>query len=94
MIIVTSGKDRGKKGKVQKVLPKAHAVLVAGLNLYKRHLKKRDEKHPAGIVELPRPLSAGKIALVCSACHKPTRIGYLITKTEKIRVCRKCNQHL
>ena len=93
-VIVTIGKDKGKKGKIEKVMPDKGAVLVAGVNLYKRHLKKRDERQPHGIVELPRPLAVAKIALVCPACGKPTRAGFLLARTEKVRICRKCQQKI
>ncbi|MFZ5845348.1 MAG: 50S ribosomal protein L24 [Patescibacteria group bacterium] len=93
-VIVTIGKDKGKKGKIEKVFPKEHAVLVTGVNLYKRHLKKRDERQPHGIVELSRPLMLAKVALVCPACGKPTRAGFLLTRAEKVRTCRKCQQKI
>lgn len=93
-VIVTTGKDRGKKGKVAKLFPSKNAVLVEGINLYKRHLKKREEGKPAGIVELPRPLVTAKVALVCPSCGKPTRVGYLLTRGQKVRICRKCDQKI
>ncbi len=89
-IIVTIGKDKGRKGEIEKVFATQSAVVVAGVNLYKRHMKRRDEKHPGGIIEKPRPLSVGKIALVCPKCGKQTRIGFLVTAKEKYRICKKC----
>jgi large subunit ribosomal protein L24 len=91
-VIVTGGKDKGSKGKIDRIFKEENAVLVAGVNMYKRHLKRRDEKNPGGIVDLPRPLSIGKVALLCPKCKQPTRIGYEITAKEKKRVCRKCKQ--
>lgn len=93
-IIVTGGKDKGKKGKIEKVFPKLRAVLVVGLNVYKRHAKKRDEKHPGGIIEFPRPLAMGKVALVCPSCGQPTRVGYVMAGGDKERICRKCERKL
>lgn len=93
-IIVTAGKDKGRKGKIAKVLSEKSSVLVPGVNMYKRHVKKRDEKNPGGIVDVSRPLSVGKVALVCPKCNQPTRIGYLVTKGEKVRICRKCEGQL
>lgn len=93
-IIVTAGKDKGKKGKIERVIPQDATVMVAGVNMYKRHLKKRDEKNPGGIVDFPRPLSAGNIALICPKCGKQTRVGYVVTKGEKVRICRKCKQKI
>jgi large subunit ribosomal protein L24 len=93
-IIVTIGKDKGQKGKVDAILVREQTVLVGGINMYKRHQKKRDEKHTGGIIEYARPLSFGKIALVCPKCGKPTRAGYVVVKGDKDRICRKCHQKI
>ncbi len=93
-VIVTIGKDKGKKGKVEKVFPKEQEVLVAGVNVYKKHMKKRDEKNLGGIIDIPKPLGVGKLAVVCPSCGQPTRVGYVVTKEEKIRICRKCEKKL
>lgn len=93
-IIVTLGKDKGKKGKIEKVFPALGEVLVPGVNLYKRHMKRKDEKNPGGIIEFPRSLGVAKVALICPKCKKPTRVGYQVAKDEKHRVCRKCKQLL
>lgn len=89
-IIVTVGKDKGRKGKVDVVDPVRGTVMVAGVNMYKRHQKKRDEQHQGGIVEYARPLGMGKVALVCPKCGKPTRVGYVVAKGDKERICKKC----
>lgn len=89
-IIVTIGKDKGKTGKVETVLPQDGSIIVPGINMYKRHMKKRDEKQTGGIVDKPRALSAGKYAVVCPSCNKPTRVGFLVTKNDKVRICVKC----
>lgn len=91
-IIVTVGKDKGKKGKVEKVFPKAARVFVPGINIVKKHEKKRDEQYPGGIIEVVKPITMGKIALLCPKCGKPTRVGYRIVKNVKERICRKCEQ--
>ena len=93
-IIVTGGKDKGSKGKIDRIFEEDQTVLVAGVNMYKRHMKRRDEKTPGGMVDLPRPLSVGKVALLCPKCKQPTRIGFEITTKGKKRVCRKCKQAL
>lgn len=92
IVVVTVGKDKGKKGKIERVIPAESAVVVAGVNISKRHMKKRDEKRPSGIIDIIKPLSVGKVALVCPGCNKPTRIGFLVAKNEKVRVCRKCGK--
>jgi len=93
-IIVTVGKDKGRKGKVERVYPSIQSVMVPGLNMFKRHQKKRDEKNPGGILEHNRPLSMGKIALLCPKCGKPTRVGYLVIKGSRERVCKKCESKI
>lgn len=93
-IVVTTGKDKGRKGNIERVYPKEERVLVPAVNMYKRHLKKRDEKRPGGIIDFPRPLPVGNIALLCPKCGKPTRIGYVVAKGEKVRICKKCKQKI
>ena len=93
-IIVTGGKDKSKRGKIERLIPKKNQVVVLGINLYKRHVKRRDEKNPGGIIDFPRPLPLGRIALICPKCHQATRVGYLLTQKEKQRICRKCKQLL
>ncbi len=93
-VLVTGGKDKGKKGKVDKVYPKESLILVHGVNVYKRHMKKRDEKNPGGIIERFRPLPTGNIAVICPSCNKPTRVGFLVTGNDKERICRKCGQKI
>lgn len=93
-VVVTIGKDKGKKGKIERVFPARDAVLVAGVNIVKRHMKKRDEKNPGGIVDIPKSIAVAKVTLVCPSCGKPTRVGYLVAKGEKTRVCRKCKRKI
>lgn len=89
-VIITGGKDKGKKGKIEKVISSQSLVFLPGLNVYKKHLKKKDEKNPGGIVNFSRPLPFASIALICPKCAKPTRVGFKIESEEKKRVCRKC----
>jgi large subunit ribosomal protein L24 len=57
-------------------------------------MKRKDDKNPGGIIDLVKPIGMGKIALVCPSCGKPTRVGYLVTKNEKVRVCKKCGKKI
>ena len=92
-IKVTLGKDRGKTGKVEAVFPQKNSLVVAGVNLYKKHIKKQGEK--AGqILNLPRPLNPAKVALICPHCHQPTRVGYQGEGQKKVRICKKCRKKL
>lgn len=91
-VIVTAGKDKGKKGKVDRVLPRASKVSVAGINMYKRHSKANGKVKQAGVIDIVRPISVGNISLVCPKCKLPTRVGYVIKNDKKSRVCKKCEQ--
>lgn len=93
-IIVTTGKDKGRKGKIEKILPQEAGIVVAGVNVFKRHMKRRDEKRPGGIIDIVKPIDVAKVALVCPSCGKQTRVGFIVTKSEKVRVCRKCGKKL
>lgn len=93
-IKVTGGKDKGKTGKIEKVFPRIGKVLVPGVNMYKRHLKPRDPRKPAGILDIVKPLSVGNVALVCPKCKQQTRAGYIMEGNEKVRICRKCKQKI
>ena len=86
------GKDRGREGQVEKVFPENGKVLVAGLNLYKKHVRPKREGEKGGVVEICRPLDVAKVALVCPKCGQPTRVGYQISGKEKLRICRKCKE--
>jgi len=91
-VIVIAGKDKGRKGKIEKVFPKERKVLIPGINIVKKHVRPRKEGEKGGIVEVAKPLEVSKVALVCSKCGKSTRVGYLITKDTKERICKKCRQ--
>ncbi|HLD01522.1 MAG TPA: 50S ribosomal protein L24 [Patescibacteria group bacterium] len=93
-VIVVAGKDKGKTGKVEKVFSKTNAVVVEGVNQYKRHVKKRTENQKSEIITLTKPLPVSNVALICPKCKQPTRVGYGMQKDKKIRVCKKCEQTL
>ncbi len=92
-VVVLAGRDRGKDGTITHILPAPGAVVVEGLNLAKRHTKPSNKQLRGGIIEITRPLPAGKVALICPNCKKPTRIGYQINQSgTKQRICRKCHE--
>ena len=95
LVMITSGKDKGKEGRIEKVMPKKGTVLVPGVNIYKKHVKPAmtvDGK--GGIFEFARALPLAKTALICPNCKKQTRIGYQIKEGEKSRICRKCGKEI
>ena len=93
-IIILTGKDKGKTGKIEKIFPKRNTVRIAGINMYKRHVKRRDEKNPGGIVDIARPIDVSKVALVDPVTKTATRIGYTLVKGEKKRITRKGNKQI
>ena len=92
-IKVTTGKDKGREGKIEKIYPKEASVLIPGINLYKKHLKGRTGQK-GWIYDVPRPLAFAKIAVICPKCKKPTRVGFRVLPKEKVRVCRKCGKEM
>ncbi|PIP24437.1 MAG: 50S ribosomal protein L24 [Candidatus Nealsonbacteria bacterium CG02_land_8_20_14_3_00_37_10] len=92
MVLVISGKDRGKKGKVLQVFPKENRVMVEGVNLRKKHRKPKKSGEKGQIITLPGSVSVSNVKLVCSKCGKPTRGGYKIVEKKKFRICKKCGQ--
>jgi large subunit ribosomal protein L24 len=93
-VLITIGKDKGKKGTVEKVFPKNNKVMVEGINQYKRHLKSRTADQKSEIVVVTKPLGVANVALVCPKCNKQTRVGYSMVNDKKKRVCRKCGEEV
>jgi large subunit ribosomal protein L24 len=92
-VLVIVGKDKGKKGKVRRALPKAGMVIVEGLNTIKRHSKTKGQAKQAGIIELEAPLHVSKVMLVCNKCDKPARVGLrFLEDGKKARFCRVCSE--
>ena len=88
---VTLGKDKGKTGKIEKVLAKKNSVLVTGINMYKKHLKSRGEGKPGGIIDINKPILIAKVVVICPKCSQQTRLGYSRDESgEKYRICKKC----
>ena len=90
-VLVTTGKDRGKRGRVLRVIPTKNRLIVEGVNLIKRHTKPNPGRQiKGGIVEREASLHASNVQLVCPECGKMTRIGHRIDGDRKVRICRKC----
>jgi large subunit ribosomal protein L24 len=91
-VVVTTGKDRGKRGRVLRVVPEKNRVVVEGVNIIKRHTKANPQRNiKGGVVEREAAVHASNVQLVCPECGKPTRIGRrLLTDGRKVRFCRKC----
>jgi large subunit ribosomal protein L24 len=93
-ILVVSGKDRGKKGKVLTSFPKTNKILVEGVNLRKKHQKPKKQGEKGQIVLMPGPIFVSNVKIVCSKCGNPVKIGYRISDKNKMRFCKKCNQEI
>ncbi|MDT7868240.1 MAG: 50S ribosomal protein L24 [Candidatus Pacebacteria bacterium] len=91
-VLVVKGKDKGKKGKVIKVIPKEARIIVEGVNLVKKHLKPKRVGEKGKIVEIPAPLSWANVRLICPSCSKPTKVGFRFEGEKKVRYCKKCNK--
>ena len=89
---VTLGKDRGRTGTIEKILPKKNEIIVKGINIYKKHLKPQGQDKPGGIIEIAKPLNLAKIILICPQCKNSTRVGYQGSGRQKIRICKKCQK--
>ena len=90
---VIAGKDKGKRGAVVRVIAKKDAVIVSGINMVKKAMRKRSQQDQGGIVEIEAPLNISNVAIVCKKCG-PTKIGFKIDGDKKTRVCRKCGEAL
>lgn len=93
-ILVISGKDRGKRGKVLEVFLKEGRLMVEGVGLRKKHVKPKKSGEKGQIVEVPSSISVSNAELVCPKCGKPTRVGHKITENKKYRICKKCNSEI
>ncbi len=93
-VIVLSGKDKGKKGKVLVADPKGGKVIVEGVSIAKRHTKPRKQGEEGGIISKETPIYACKVMVVCPKCGKGTRVAHKIEGGKKSRVCKKCGATL
>ena len=92
-VMVIVGKDRGKRGRVQEVRPAAGQLVVAGVNVARRHTKPNPNKQiKGGIVDHPMPLAVAKVMVVCPHCGKPTRVAHRVTEDDRERVCKRCGE--
>jgi large subunit ribosomal protein L24 len=91
-VVVITGKDRGKRGRVLKVVPSTNRLIVEGVNFIKRHTKPNPQRQiKGGVIEREASLHASNVQLVCPECGKPTRLGRkVLADGRKVRVCRKC----
>jgi large subunit ribosomal protein L24 len=94
-VMVISGKERGKTGKVLRVNPKEDAVIIERINVVKRHTKPRGPQQAGGIIEKEASIPASNIMIMCDKCNAPVRVGQkILADGNKVRVCRRCGEAL
>ena len=93
-VVVPSGKDKGKQGKVLGTVPGSLKVVVEGINMVTCHVKARRQGEESNIVQREAALYASKVQVVCPKCNKATRVGHKIEGDKKVRVCKKCGAEL
>jgi len=94
-VMVITGKERGKTGKVLRVLMDKDAVIIERTNMVKRHTKPRGPQQPGGIIEKEASIHASNIMIMCNKCNAPVRIGHkILADGAKVRICRRCQEAL
>lgn len=88
-----AGKDKGKRGKILRILRDKDRVLVEGANIVKKAMRRKSQQDRGGIVEIEAPIHVSNVMIVCKKCG-PTRIGFKMEGDAKIRVCKKCGEAL
>ena len=94
LVIVLSGKDKGKQGKILEVMPKSGKVIVEKVNVVSRHTKPRKQGEEGGIIKKETPIYACKVMTVCPKCDKATRVAHKIVDGKKVRVCKHCGAEI
>jgi len=98
IVLITTGKDKNKRGKILTVLSKKNKVIVEGLNLKKKHIKPKEKGQKGQIVEISGPIDISNVKLICSNCKKATRTGIKIEIKEKKKIkkqtCKKCGKEI
>ncbi|HEX74390.1 MAG TPA: 50S ribosomal protein L24 [Dehalococcoidia bacterium] len=92
-VLVITGKDKGKKGKVRFAYPKDERLIVEGISFIKRHTKARGAVRQAGMIEMEAPIHVSDVMLLCSRCNHPTRVGFrFLADGKRVRFCRSCGE--
>ena len=92
-VLVIFGKDKGKKGKVLRLFSRDNRAIIEGINLIKKHQRRRQQDQQAGIVKVPSPVDVSNLILICKNCNRATRAGFtMLADGTKSRVCKKCKE--
>jgi large subunit ribosomal protein L24 len=93
LVMVVKGREKGKSGRVLKVIPEKERIIVEKINFIKRHTRPHGQQKRGGILEKEAPLHASNVMLLCEKCNKPVRIGRrMMEGDKKVRTCRKCGE--
>ncbi|MFY9458067.1 MAG: 50S ribosomal protein L24 [Candidatus Spechtbacterales bacterium] len=93
-VLIISGKDRGRKGRILEVFRGEGKIMVEGMNMHKKHRRPRRQGQKGEIVQVATPIDASNAKVICTKCAKPARVGYKITAEKKYRVCKKCGEEI
>lgn len=94
-VVITAGKDRGRRGRITRVIPRENRVVVEGVNMVKRHLGRQPNSLQAGIVDMPAPINRSNVMLICPNCNEPSRVGHAVLPDgEHVRICRNCGESI
>jgi len=95
-VLIISGKDKGKKGKILEAFPKKDQVQVEGVNLKKKHQRPKKQGEKGQVITLPGSIFTSNLKLMCPKCNKPSRVGYKLEgeKKLKVRICKKCKVNI
>ena len=93
-VMVIAGRERGKTGKVLRVLDEKSRVLIEHVNMVKRHQKPRSAQQQGGIVEKEAAIHLSNVVPICGRCNKPTRVGHRKIEGKNVRICRRCDEIL
>jgi large subunit ribosomal protein L24 len=93
-VLVISGKDKNRKGKIIQALPKKGKVVVEGINLKKKHVKPKKNGEKGQMVQIAAPFDISNVQLICTKCSKATRVGYKMEGETKFRYCKKCGKEI
>ncbi len=89
---ILSGKDRGKEGKVLRIIPERFKALVEGVNIQKKHARPKREGEKGQVIQRPAAINISNLALICTKCGKATRVGFRVEENKKVRYCKKCQK--
>lgn len=93
-VVVIAGKDKGKSGVIERVFPNEGRIVVKGIAMAKKHIKKSQKSPQGGIIDINLKVESSNVMIICPSCGKHTKVGYQVSDGKKIRICKKCGQSI